>query len=215
MTTMQARATLKINGRKTPSVQARAKAVVAGIGENATQFASLTQNASAIADQIPILDKAETVAATKARGTAAARNVQRKLLVGMLKTILPLVQVIADASPTLDGSVAVIEAAGLVVAVVAKRIKPILVATQPPQGGDVGLSANAAALGAGHGRKSFFNWQATPDGGRTWITLPPTPRSKTSVANLTPLTVYGFRVAVTGSLGVMGEWSPVVSFLVH
>jgi hypothetical protein len=214
MTTMQARATLKVKKNSTPSVQARAKGVVAGIGANAS-LASLAGNATAIANQIPILDKAETVAGTKAKGTASARNVQRNLLIGMLKTILPLVQAIADASATLEGSVATIEAAGLVVALVPKRIKPILAATQPPQGGNVVLDANATALGAVRGRKTFFNWGATPDGGKTWITLPPTPKCKTSVPNLTPLTLYGFRVAVTNSSGVMGEWSPVVSFLVH
>ncbi len=214
MSIMQARATLKVKKNKTPSVQGRAKGVVAGIGAS-TELASLGANATAIGNQIPILDKAETLAATKAKGTAAARNVQRNLLVGMLKTVLPLVQAIADASPTLEGSIAVIEAAGLVVALVPKRIKPILAATQPPQGGPVELSANATALGAASGRKSFFNWQATPDGGKTWLTLPSTPKCKTSVANLTPLTLYGFRVAVTSSSGIMGEWSPLVSFLVH
>ncbi len=214
MSTMQARGALKVRKNNTHSVQGRAKSVVAGIGASA-ELASLGANATAIANQIPVLDRAETVAATRAKGTAAARNVQRNLLVGMLKTVLPLVQAIADASPTLAGSIAVIEAAGLVVALVVKPIKPVLAATQPPQGGPVQLSANATALGAVRGRKSFFNWQATADGGRTWLTLPPTPKCKTSVANLTPLTMYGFRAAVTSSSGILGEWSPVVSFLVH
>jgi hypothetical protein len=214
MSTMQARATLKVKTSKTVSVQARAKAFVAGIEANSTQFASLAANATAIQNQSTALDKAETLAGTKAKGTAAARNVQRKALVGMLKTVLPLVQAIADASGTLEGSVAAIEAAGLAVALVPKRIKPILAVTQPVQGGSVVLGANATALGAAGRKKTFFNWQATPDG-KTWITLPPTPKCKTSVANLTPLTSYGFRVAVTNSSGIMGEWSPVVSFLVH
>jgi hypothetical protein len=45
--------------------------------------------------------------------------------------------------------------------------------------------------------------------------LTPSPKAKTSTANLTPLTSYGFRVAVTTSDGVMGPWSPVVPFVVH
>ncbi len=64
-------------------------------------------------------------------------------------------------------------------------------------------------------RKRFFNWQSTGDGGKTFVTLPSTPKSKTTVANLPPLTTYGFRVCVTNSDGVMGEWSQIVSFLVH
>ncbi len=134
---------------------------------------------------------------------------------GMLKTLLPLVEVMADNCTTLDAAIAVIESAGLVVATVTRRIKPILAAKQGPQSGSVVLEANATALGAAGQKKSFFNWQATSNGGQTWIVLPSTPKCRTSVANLTPLATYGFRVAVTSSSGIMGEWSPIVSFLVH
>ena len=213
MSTMSARAVLKVDAESTNSVQVRTKAVVAGLG--GTQFASLASNATALSDQSTVLDKAETRAKTRVKGSAAARNKERRALVGLLKTVLPLVQALADQSATLDGAIAVIEAAGLVVAFVAKRIKPILAAKQGPVSGSVVLEANATALGALHARKSFFNWQATADGGKSWLTFPGTPRCKTSVANLTPLTTYGFRVALTDSSGVMGEWSPIVSFIVH
>ncbi len=212
--TQVARATMKVKANVTNSVQARTKAVVAGIGANPALFTSLATNATALQNQSVVLDKAETLAGTKARGTAAARNVQRKALVAMLKAILPLVQAIADTSTTLEGSIATIQAAGLVVALVAKRTKAILAATQAQPGGPVVLDANATALGAAGSKKTFFNWQSTADG-KTWITLPSTPKCKTSVANLTPLTTMGFRVAVTNSSGVMGEWSQIVSFLVH
>jgi hypothetical protein len=209
-----ARATLGVRSNITRSVQGRTKAVVAGIGANPGLFSSLASNAAALQTQSGVLDTAETLAGTRARGTAAARNVQRRTLLGMLKTILPLVQAIADASPTLGGTIATIEAAGLRVALVPKRIKAILAATQSLPGSSVVLEANATALGALRTRKSFFNWQATADG-TTWITLPSTPKTRTSVAGLTPLTTYGFRVALTDSSGVMGEWSPIVSFLVR
>jgi hypothetical protein len=77
----------------------------------------------------------------------------------------------------------------------------------------VDLDANATALGAAGRKKSCFNWQFTADG-KTYVTLPPTPTCKTSVSNLTPLATYGFRVSVTGSSGIAGEWSQTVSFLV-
>ena len=213
MSTMYARATLGAKATNTNSVQTRTKAVVAGLG--GAQFASLASNAKALSDQSTTLDKAETVAKTRVKGSAAARNKERRTLVTMLKTVVPLVQALADQSATLDGAIAVIEAAGLVVAVVPKRIKPILAAKQGPVSGSVVLEANATALGAKESRKSFFNWQATADGGKSWLTFPGTPKCKTSVANLTPLTTYGFRVALTDSSGVMQEWSPVVSFVVH
>jgi hypothetical protein len=211
MSTAYARAALRVKASNTNSVLGRAKGVVAGITTHA-QLASLAANATAIDGQITALDDAETLAGTKARGTAAARNVQRKLLMGMLKTVLPLVQAIADQSGTVDAAIATIEAAGLVVAIVTKRIKPILAAKQGPAGSPVVLEANATALGAIRTRKNFFNWQASSDGGVTWITLHSTPKCTTSVANLTSLTHYSFRVALTDSSGVMGEWSQVLPF---
>jgi hypothetical protein len=69
--------------------------------------------------------------------------------------------------------------------------------------------------GAIRTRKSFFNWQVPTDGGLTWVTLPSTGKCKTSVANLTSLIDYSFRVALSDASGVMGEWSQVVRFLVH
>jgi hypothetical protein len=208
---MEARPKLDINRKNTDSVQGRTKAVAAGITANPGLFSSLASNATALLNQSGVLDKAETVADTKAKGTAAARNVQRNNLVVMLATILPLVRAIANQSGTLEGAIAVIQAAGLAVSLVPKRIKPILAATQSLPGAPVVLDANATALGAAGHKKSFFNWQATADG-KTWITLPSTPKCKTSVPNLTPLTTYGFRVAVTNSDGVMGEWTPVLPF---
>jgi hypothetical protein len=214
MSSMYARASLKVKATNTNSVQARTKAVASGLTGSA-QFASLAANATALSDQSTVLDKAETVAKTRVRGSAATRNKERKTLVTLLKAILPLVQAIADQSPDLNGSIAIIEAAGLVVALVPTRIKPILAAKQGPVSGSVVLEANATALGAKAGRKGFFNWQGTADGGKTWLTFPASPKCRTSVANLTPLTPYGFRVALTDSSGVMGEWSPIVSFIVH
>jgi hypothetical protein len=112
-------------------------------------------------------------------------------------------------------SIAVIEAAGFDVALVSAYAKPILAVTQGPVPGSVVLRANALAL-AGRSRAGrFFNWQATSDGGQTFIGLPPTSKAKTSLASLPPLTTHGFRVSVTTSDGVTGPWSQVVAFLVH
>jgi hypothetical protein len=76
------------------------------------------------------------------------------------------------------------------------------------------LIANAGVLTAGLKGGYFFNWDSTLDG-KTFTVLPSTPKSKTSVANLTPLTTYGFRVSVTDSTGTPGQWSQIIYFLVH
>ena len=209
----RARATLKIKKRITASVQGRAKTMVSCVGAAPTEFATVTSTITAIQNQIPILDKAETLAGTRAPGSAAARNVQRKLLIGLMESAMALVQTIADAAGSLDEAISTIQAAGLLVASVPHRTKAILAVTQGPQPGSVNLDANATALGAAGRKKSCFNWQFTADG-KTYVTLPPTPTCKTSVSNLTPLATYGFRVSVTGSSGIAGEWSQTVSFLV-
>ncbi len=76
------------------------------------------------------------------------------------------------------------------------------------------LDANVALLTAGLKGKFFFNWESTIDG-KTYVTLPSTPNHTTSVANLTPLTTYGFRVCVTNANRVLGPWSQTLYFVVH
>jgi hypothetical protein len=205
---------MKINKKNTASVLNKAKAMVAGIGGNPTLFTNPNPALSAIQAQIAVVDKAEVVAGTRAHGSAAARNVQRGILVGMLETQQTTVQGVADASATPEEAISTIEAAGLSVAQVASYAKAILAVTQGSTPGTVALSANATALGAAKTKKSFFNWEYTADG-KTFIAMPSTPKSKTSLTGLTPLSTYGFRVAVTDADGVLGPWSQIVSFLVH
>jgi hypothetical protein len=213
--TQRPRAILKIKKKNTNSVETRAKAMVAGAGGDPTVYASVASTITAIQNQIPVLDKAEVAARTKVPGAAAARNVQRNLLIGLMETALGLVQTIADACPTVDQAVSTIQEAGLLVALVPQRTKAILAAKQTTPGSNVTLEANATALGVDSRKKSCFNWQVTSDGGKTYVTLPSTPTSTTSVAGLTPLLTYGFRVSVTSSSGAAGAWSQTVAFLVH
>jgi hypothetical protein len=210
-TVHRARAVLKIKRKNTVSVTGKANAMCSGIGGNPTLFVTPNPPISTLQAQIVVVGKAEVVAATKAKGAAAARNVQLGILVGMMETEQTYVQAVADTSPSPDHAVSTIQAAGLMVALVGQHTKAILTVKQGPQSGLVSLDAYAAAL-AGHGRrKTFFNWQSTVDG-KTFVSLPSTPKSKTTVANLTPLTTYGFRVSVTNSDGIPGEWSQVVPF---
>jgi hypothetical protein len=210
----RARAILNIDRRNTGSVLSRAKAMDAGIGSEPALFASPNPALSVIQAQIVVVDRAEVLAGTRAMGTASARNVQRGILVGMLETECTYVQGVADTSATPDQAVATIQAAGLMVARVSQYAKAILTVRQGAEPGSVTLDANASALGGGGRRKTFFNWESTADG-KTFITVPPTPKSKTTVANLTPLSTYGFRVSLTDSDGMAGPWSQVVAFFVH
>jgi hypothetical protein len=216
MATMRrARAVLKINKRKTRSVTAKAKLMCLKMGDEPALFPTPNPPLGDIEAQIVVVEKAEVLAGTRAKGTASARNVQRNILVGMLETECTFVQGVADTGATPDQAVATIEAAGLVVAMVSQHIKDILAVKQGAEAGSVVLDAYAAALTGGGQKKTFFNWQSTRDGGSTFTSLPSTPKSRTTLAKLTPLTTYGFRVSVTHADGTAGPWSQIVAFLVH
>src|SRR5580704_12130070 len=138
MATMhRARAVMKINRKKTASVQAKARAMDTGIGGSPALFTTPNPPLNTIQNQIVVVDKAEALAATRAKGAAAARNVQRGILVGMMEAETTYVQGIADTSATLDQAVATIEAAGLSVALVASHTKAILTVTQGAVPGSV------------------------------------------------------------------------------
>jgi hypothetical protein len=213
-TIRRARTALNIDRNNTASVMAKTKEMNAGIGGHPGLFGTPSPALAAIMAQAAVVDAAEVLAGTKAKGTAAARNVQRSILVGMLEASCGYVQIQADNASTPAEAEATIKAAGLDVAGVASHEKAVLTATQGAVNGTVALDANATTLKAAGRRKTFFNWQYTADGGKTFVTLPSTPKSKTLVMGLTALSTYGFRVSVTNSDGIPGEWSQIVTFLV-
>jgi hypothetical protein len=132
--------------------------------------------------------------------------------VGMLETERSYVQTLCDASP--GKAAAIIEAVGMAVAIAPARNDPILKVTGGMQSGTVALYASAAVLLGRRAKKAFYNWQWTTDGGKVFTTAPSTPHANTMIANLTPLTMVGFRVSITDGSGP-GEWSHVVTVLVH
>ncbi len=210
----RARGVLRLQKRKTASVTGKANVMCEGIANNAALIPDPNPSVSTMQAQVAVVNKAETVANTKVIGAAAARNVQRNILVGMMETQLCTLQGIADTCAGLDRAIAVLLAGGVDVALVSQYTKAILGVTQATPGGIVTLKAYAKALTGGSYKKCFFNWQSTSDG-KIFVTLPSTPKSKTTVANLPPLSTCGFRVSVTDSEGVMGEWSQVVFLLVR
>ena len=206
------RVILKVNRYSTPSVPATAHAVSNGMGADLARFPAPAPPLATLEAQIQTVDAAEQLAATRAKGAAAARNVQREILVGMLETERSYVQTLCDTSP--EQAVAIIEAAGMAVATAPIHNDPILKVTGGNQSGTVALDANATILAGRSGKKAFFNWQWTTDGGNVFNNAPSTPQAKTMIANLAPLTMVGFRVSITDVNGP-GEWSQVVTVLVH
>jgi hypothetical protein len=205
---------MNVNRKNPTAVVGKAKDMDDGTVSNPALFVTPNPPNPAFQIQIQVTDKAIVTASKGSQADTAARNVQCGLLVGMMETRCVYVQGVADTAATPQQAAATIRAGKLDVAAVGDHIKDILTVTQGPQSGAVALDAFAKALAGKGTRTKFFGWQSTTDG-KTFITLPSTSKAKTTVANLTPLTQYGFRVNVTLSDGVPGEWSQIVYFFVH
>jgi hypothetical protein len=63
------------------------------------------------------------------------------------------------------------------------------------------------------GRRAAYDWQYTTDGGKTWLALPTTMQSRTSLSGLQPGT-YAVRFRVVTKTGA-GNWSAPVAIILH
>jgi hypothetical protein len=214
-TIRRARGVLKVNKKNVRSVTNKATKMETGFSNNSAIFVTPNPPIASLQNQIAAVGKAQNLVLTRVVGAASARDVQLGILVGMLETGLGYTQGLADAAATYAQAAAIIEAAGLSVAAPPTRTKDVLGVTQAAPGGPVALVANVGALAGRTKKKTQFNWEYTADGGKTFIAMPSTPKCTTTLANLTPLSTYGFRVNVTDSDGIAGPWSQIVSFLVH
>jgi len=139
------------------------------------------------------------------KGTVSLRNAKRLVLVGLLERLITYVQSVADAMP--EEGPAIIQSSGF-----SLRKTPALPqlgfhATRGSVSGSVKIVAPAAA------RRAAYDWECSTDGGKTWLTLPSTLRSRTSLTGLTPLTTVQFRYRVLTKTGE-SDWSQPTSIIV-
>jgi hypothetical protein len=215
MNAQQIRAVIGAKKNSTTSVTKKAKGVSSAFSTKTSIFVTPDPTPKEIDDQVTAVDKAETLAGTRARGSVSTRNVARTALWALLDKGRVYVQGLANGAATPEEAKAIIEASGYDVAQPGNRQKPLLKAAKGEVPNSVKLTANLKALTNDTQRKHFVNWQYTADGGKTFIDLPSTPKGKTTVLNLTPLATYGFRVSWTNSDGILQDWSPLVSFVIH
>ncbi len=196
-----------------PRFLAFGKGVYSGLNAGAaTTFSSLAALLPNLQAQLNAVDGAQQNV-RKIQGGAAIRKTHVDALYTSLDTLRVGVQALADASP--EQATVIVNASGFKVAAVVVHPKAIL-ECDAIGGGIVKLDAHAKLLAQQNGsgsRKVSFNWQSTLDG-KTFTSGPSTPISRTSFANLPPLTEVGFRVSVTDSRG-MGAWTQVVYVLVR
>jgi hypothetical protein len=165
-------------------------------------FPSPTPPLAAVKTAVSDLQTAETAALARAKGAVATRNEKRAALISVLQQIRSYVQGIADLSP--ETAVSIIQSAGLAVKKVPVRAPRVFAAKPASVSGTV----NIVAPSAGH--RTSYEWQYSTDGGKTWLSLPPTIQARTSVAGLTPGSSPQFRYRAVTKTGV-ADWSQPIT----
>jgi hypothetical protein len=203
--------------RNYPGVQARAQAMANSIQANIANFPALPVSIAAfVAFLAAFVLAQQVVTETKAKGSATLRNAKAVVLWAAMEAIQKYIQGLASGLNA-EAAAALIESGGLLVAKIGTHQKAALTAALTTTQGSVLLQANRALLvGTAHARKHVqFNWQWSPDGGKTWNSVASTPLASTVIPGLTPLSTYSFRVSVTISKQPAGPWSQAVSLLIH
>jgi hypothetical protein len=214
--TRQFRPTLGVLKNRIPEVLVRAQAMHDGMAADVATYGNPSPALAVFQTLIQNVTTSQQLVKTRVIGAAAKRNTQRDLLYAAMWTECSYVRSLADAAP--GNAVALIQNAGLVVIEIAILHKPLLALKLGTQSGVVIATANvglllAAQTGKRRGNRCL-NWQSTIDGGKTMVNLPTTPKGKTTLSNLTPLTTIGVRVSLTNGEG-MGPWSQIMTILVQ
>ena len=187
-----------------PDLIVRAQAIVDAMTANSWFRAPLPSLATVKA-AIKRLRDAEAASLSRTVGLKQIRNDARAALVGLLNRLKAYVEAIAEENP--DSAAAIIESAAMNVKGRGTPPKPALAVFRGRVSGSVRLVAKAAA------KLAQYEWQLSPDGGKSWLDLPKTLQAKTTVSALEPGSTYRFRMrAVTRR--ARGDWCDPVSDVV-
>jgi hypothetical protein len=168
-------------------------------------FPSPAPSLAALTLSIAAVSAAESATLTRAKGAVAARNTAKATLVTQLQQLRGYIQTTADADP--ENGAAIIQSAGIAVRKTPVRAPRVFTAEPGPTTGSVKLVAGAAA------RRASYEWEYSPDGGKTWIPATPTLQARTVVTGLTAGATVQFRYRGVTRTGVV-DWSAPVSLLV-
>jgi len=191
--------------RAVPALVTYAQGVATCMTNNPA-FPTPTPSLAVIQTAAVDLHTAELTAQNRTKGAVAARNEKRVVLVSLLHQVQSYVQAIADAN--LDNSASIIQSAGIPLRKVAVRLPRAFEAKLGSVSGTVKLAAPSAA------RRSAYEWQSSTDGGKTWVELPPTLQSRTTVTGIAAATTPQFRYRAVTKTGA-ADWSPPISILVR
>ena len=160
---------------------------------------------SVISAAVSDLQAAETVALTRVKGSAAARNDKRAVLKSLLEQVRGYVQMVADATP--ENGATIIQSAGLAVRKLPTHAARSFTAKQGAVSGTAKVYAVSAA------RRASYEWQYSTDGGKTWLSAPVTLQAKATFTGLAAGSTAMFRYRAVTKAGE-GDWSQPVALLV-
>jgi hypothetical protein len=181
-----------------------ATGIVHGVTNNPA-FPTPQPTLAALSAAVSDLQTAETVALTRAKGSAAARNDKRAVLVSLLQQLRGYVQMVADATP--ENGATIIQGAGLAV----RKIPTHAARTFTAKQGAVSGTAHVYAVTAA--RRALYEWQYSTDGGKTWLSAPATLQAKTTFTGLAAGSTAMFRYKAVTKTGE-GDWSQPAALLV-
>jgi hypothetical protein len=204
---------LRIARRNFPAMLASSKTISNAVTAAGATFVTLTPSTTTVNNQIQALDLAQQAALTHGKGLAAARDLKADALMTSLESWRAGVQVLVDANP--EQAQALAELAGMFIAGVGARSKPVLALELGTQSGVVEADANLTLLkkGRGKAKKTTINWRYNVNGAATYVSSS-TPLASTVFSGLTPLTTLGVQVCITDADGTT-EWSQAVTILVR
>src|ERR1035437_7151444 len=185
----------------------RIHAIVLNIVNNPTFFVTPNPTVASINTNIAALETGETLAKTRVTGSTSARNLKYDVLLKSVHGLQNYVQTLADNAVDEHTAIAIITASGFDLKNKGVRVKPDLEAKQGVVSGNINLIAKSS------GNRNAYNWGKSSDN-ITWIELPPTLQSKTTVSGLTPGTTEHFRYRTITKTGA-GNWSQSISILIQ
>jgi hypothetical protein len=161
---------------------------------------------------IKALDDAETLALTRAIGTATNRDIAREVVLDDAHLLQGYVQGLADALHNTLKAIALIELSGFDVSLREYHAKNDFTAKNMDISGTVKLAINVKKATGGDNIRYSVKWQKSEDE-KEWDDLPGTIKGNTLVSGLIPATWMWFRFMVVMKDGEHG-WSQAVKLLV-
>ena len=159
------------------------------------------------AADVDAYDKAQTLASTKAKGTATQRNTRRRKVIDDLLFFRAYVNAVVQTLSTYADAAAVIASSGMDIRKIGRRAKGTFRARNAAIAGSVLIQANVV------GHRATYYWQYSLDQ-KVWLNAPETMKASTVISGLTSAQTYYFRFrAITPRKAV--DYSQIVSLLVH